>query len=318
MSPSNRPLNLRQIEVFHAIMTTGSLSAAGRLLYVSQPAISRVLASAESRLGYSLFERAKGRLYPTREARHLFAEVDSLYQGIHRVNDLAVGLADDRNRVLRVMSSPTFSEHIIPKAFQGFLKSRPYVRLKYLPLTLDNMIPHMLMGHADVAISMLSPSQHPDLVVKDLVVDRVVCVVPRSNPLARLASVAPVDLQNQCLISYAPDTPFGSILNGFLHVDGIRRAVDIEVRSSVTACRLVQNGLGVALVDPYCITADLLEDVVALPLSQQILLSTHLIHSIHESQSNLVASFLKALRRVIETEVQRPAVLSASRCPSQA
>ena len=90
---SSAPLNLRQIEVFHAIMITGSLSAAGRLLHVTQPAISRVLASIELRLGYALFERFKGRLHPTKEARKLFQEVESIQAGVNRLNDMAAGLA---------------------------------------------------------------------------------------------------------------------------------------------------------------------------------------------------------------------------------
>src|SRR5690606_5917459 len=50
------PLSLRQIEVFRAIMMAGSISGAGRMLHVSQPAVSRVLALTETRLGYPLFE----------------------------------------------------------------------------------------------------------------------------------------------------------------------------------------------------------------------------------------------------------------------
>ncbi|CAJ3076526.1 LysR family transcriptional regulator [Burkholderia pseudomallei] len=61
-------LNLRQIEVFRAIMLTGSISGAAKLLHVSQPAVSRLISYAEQRLGLALFERIKGRLYPTPEA----------------------------------------------------------------------------------------------------------------------------------------------------------------------------------------------------------------------------------------------------------
>ncbi|NOJ99318.1 LysR family transcriptional regulator, partial [Corallococcus coralloides] len=67
-------LNLKQIEVFRAIMLTGSISGAAKLLHVSQPAVSRLIGYTEQRLGLSLFERIKGRLYPTPEARHLFIE----------------------------------------------------------------------------------------------------------------------------------------------------------------------------------------------------------------------------------------------------
>lgn len=50
-------MRLRHIEVFQAIVQTGSISAAARLLNVSQPNISRVLNHAEQQLGFALFER---------------------------------------------------------------------------------------------------------------------------------------------------------------------------------------------------------------------------------------------------------------------
>ena len=83
------PMNLRQIEMFRAIMVTGSISGAARLLSVSQPAISRLLAYTEDRLGIALFERVKGRVQPTPEARQLFVGVDQVHQEVTRVNELA-------------------------------------------------------------------------------------------------------------------------------------------------------------------------------------------------------------------------------------
>ena len=78
---SSAPLNLRQIEVFHAIMITGSLSAAGRLLHVTQPAISRDLARLRLRLEDPLLVVVKGRFVPTERALELHASVhDALAQ----------------------------------------------------------------------------------------------------------------------------------------------------------------------------------------------------------------------------------------------
>ena len=65
-------LNLRQIEVFRAVMITGSVSGAAQLLFVSQPAVSRLLSQTENRLGFALFERIKGRLHATAEAKEVF------------------------------------------------------------------------------------------------------------------------------------------------------------------------------------------------------------------------------------------------------
>ncbi len=47
-------VNLRHIEIFHAVMTTGNLTEAARMLHTSQPTVSRELARFEKVLGLQL------------------------------------------------------------------------------------------------------------------------------------------------------------------------------------------------------------------------------------------------------------------------
>ncbi|WP_268810299.1 LysR family transcriptional regulator, partial [Vibrio parahaemolyticus] len=72
-------MNLRQLEVFYAIMQARTVSGAARLLHVSQPNVTRVLAHTEQQLGFALFERVKGRLVPTQEAKALLPEAEKVY-----------------------------------------------------------------------------------------------------------------------------------------------------------------------------------------------------------------------------------------------
>lgn len=65
-------LTLRQIEVIRAIMVTGTVGGAARLLNVSSPGISRVMKHAETILGLKLFSRRHGRYTPSPEARDIF------------------------------------------------------------------------------------------------------------------------------------------------------------------------------------------------------------------------------------------------------
>ena len=58
-------MNLRHIEIFHAVYVNGSVSAAARALNVSQPSVSKMLRHAESLLGFNLFQRTNGGLVPT-------------------------------------------------------------------------------------------------------------------------------------------------------------------------------------------------------------------------------------------------------------
>jgi len=84
-------VNLRHIEVFHAVYVNGSVSAAARELNVSQPSVSTCCGTAESRLGFALFKRARdGSSRPT-EAHTLFVEVADIYD---RVGSLAADVEE--------------------------------------------------------------------------------------------------------------------------------------------------------------------------------------------------------------------------------
>ena len=119
-------MRLRHIEVFNAVMQTGSVSAAARLINVTQPAVSRTLQHAELQLGFALFERARGRLTPTNEAMALFPHVEKLYEQLDEVQRLAAGLrhgaVTDRLQVLTVFA---LSREVLPHAVAGFLQALP-------------------------------------------------------------------------------------------------------------------------------------------------------------------------------------------------
>ncbi len=104
-------VNLRHIEIFHAVMTTGNLTEAARMLHTSQPTVSRELARFEKVLGLQLFERTRGRLQPTVQGLRLFEEVQRSRYGLDRIVSAAESLrefrrASCRSPVCRCFPSP--------------------------------------------------------------------------------------------------------------------------------------------------------------------------------------------------------------------
>jgi DNA-binding transcriptional LysR family regulator len=122
---------LRQMEVFRAVMLTGSINGAAKLLFASQPAVSRIISHTESTLGLVLFNRVKGKLAPTQEAEALFHEVDEFYQHAVRVNEFAQGLARGPSGVLNLSSSPCLSRGLIPRVITRFVERYPDIRVNY-------------------------------------------------------------------------------------------------------------------------------------------------------------------------------------------
>lgn len=89
-------VNLRHIEIFHAVMTAGSLTEAAHLLHTSQPTVSRELARFEKVIGLKLFERVRGRLHPTVQGLRLFEEVQRSWYGLDRIVSAAESLREFR------------------------------------------------------------------------------------------------------------------------------------------------------------------------------------------------------------------------------
>ena len=91
-------MNLRQIEIFHAVFLHGTVSAAARSLNVSQPSVTKVLRHAERSIGLTLFERSTGRLIPTLDARTLFAEVSDIQDRVRSLRQACQNLRHGRGR----------------------------------------------------------------------------------------------------------------------------------------------------------------------------------------------------------------------------
>ena len=289
------PLSLRQIEVFRAIMMAGSISGAGRMLHVSQPAVSRVLALTESRLGYPLFERAKSRLLPTPEARRLYLEVEQVYGGIQRVNDLAASLGRRGAGVLRVVASASFGQGLIPRALERFRARNRSARVDFRSVTFDELVGYFLSDRADIGISMSSPD-HPNLSSTRVGEDSIACVLPAGHPLATRAVIRADDFSSTAWIGYPAGTPLGRALEGFFGAGPVYPAA-IEVHSPVTAHAFVQQGLGPALVDRWCIPPE--STVVQRPIAPAAHVEIWATHSNLAPLPLLGRRFLAALEDVL-------------------
>lgn len=303
--PFAKPLNLRQIEVFRAIMMAGSISGAGRSLHVSQPAVSRVLALTESRLGYPLFERAKSRLTPTPEALRLYAEVEQVYGGIQRVNDLAIALGEAGAGMLRVVCSASYGQQLVPRTMLAMRGRTQRSRIDCRSVTFDELAGYFLTGRADVGLSM-SPPEHPHLHSERLGTVPILCLAPKNHALARLDVVHASDFGVTQWVGYPADTPLGRALVPFFH-DHQPQSAGVEVHSPVTACSFVLQGLGAALVDGWCITPELADRVAVRPVEPEARVEIWATHSTLAPLPLLGRRFLEAARRVIAQGPLSPA-----------
>jgi DNA-binding transcriptional LysR family regulator len=288
-------LNLRQIEVFRAIMISGSISGAARLLSVSQPAISRLLAYTEDRLNLQLFERVRGRVQPTPEARRLFTEVDQVHRAVLRINDLAEELRERGTGSVRIVASPSVGHAMVPEAIARLRRRFPDLRVEFETLTLLELIARISGARADLGISVL-PVDEPTITSEVIAEGSLMVIMPPDHPLARLRLVRPPDMAPFPLIGFGAQTPYGNIVARALASGPEPVKVSTVVRFTPVACAMVRAGAGIAVVDEFVLRGRPWPEIVSRPLSPKTRMRAYLLTPRFEPLSRTARAFVDILR----------------------
>jgi DNA-binding transcriptional LysR family regulator len=296
-------ITLRHIEIFHAIMRTGSITAAARLLNVTQPAISSTLKHFESRLKMKLFSRTGGRLQPTPEAEAIYPDIVGIFERIEAVSNLAQDLAGGRLGTLSVAATHPVANSYLPMAVASFMEERPMMRVTLQSLTSPQVLDQVVNREVELGIA-YEPVFSPEVVVEVLMVTRIACVMPQSHPLANHEEISIRDLAPYSLITYLPQTTLRQHFDKAAAKSGVSPKIRVQVGISLTGMMLAYHGAGVALVEPYLLTTMPFSGLVARPLSPGIEFKTLLIRHKSAPTSNAMTDFISHLKRVVAESIR--------------
>jgi DNA-binding transcriptional LysR family regulator len=146
-------MNLRDIDIFHAVMLSGGASSAADLLSISQPAVSRALAQMEREVGFRLFDRIKGRLVATREGQLFHADVRANLAGLDRLKQRAAQIREVGAGTLNIASLSALGHGLVPRAIAAFSKLHPKIRIGYQVRTSNIVRDLVASGKADVGLA---------------------------------------------------------------------------------------------------------------------------------------------------------------------
>jgi len=263
-------MRLRHIEVFHAVMQAGTISGAAQLLFVTQPAVTKVLQHCEMQLGMPLFVRVKGRLHPTPEAQRLFADVDKLHRDLQAVRRLALSLKDKMAETVRLLCTPTLAVSVVPSALTAWRPKFPRVRCKLATHHTKEIVASLLLGEADFALSLQDP-MHPGIQAETLAEGPMTAIAPLGTwPDHLLDEPLPVTQLPNNLIALADDDPLGSRVMDACAAQDHEVQPHTVVQTYQLARTLVECGAGVAVIDPFTAASVNLTKAQRRPLEPRI------------------------------------------------
>lgn len=242
-------MNLRQIEMFRAIMQTGSFTAAAEALHISQPGVSRAARHLEILLGVPLFQRVQGRIRPTDEALALYSEIERSFRGVQSIQQFAGSLKHGAYAMLRVACSPNVGIEIVPRAMAALLQSNPAasVSLEVFPRALQQK-EVLLAQQVDLVFSSVAVD-HPMLETMAVGHWDMVCLFREDHQLRSKKVITPKDVGAEAIVAFQADTLQGRVVKEWLTVQSKIPTPRAYVRSGQAAASLVASGLGITFVD---------------------------------------------------------------------
>ena len=292
-------MNLRHIEIFHAVYVNGSVSAAARVLNVSQPSVSKMLRHAESLLGFELFQRTNGGLVPTQDAHSLFAEVSEIQDRVQALREAGRNLRRGNGGMLRISALPSLALDAIPTAVSSFLRTHQNVKFDLQTVHHDDLLRKLHERETDVAIAYQVPPTAPIaqrwLGEGELVVLYREQDMPDAPPCIELEC-----LQGRRFISLAASGPTGQL---FMHeLQRLKLELDevVSARTFYIAGALVRQGVGMTVVDSFTALACLAPGLSMRPLKPRVTFDIHAMYLINRPLGALASEFLKTLEGVLD------------------
>ncbi|MDN3920712.1 LysR family transcriptional regulator [Roseateles violae] len=285
----------RHIEVFRAVMTAGAVTGAADLLHTSQPTISRELARLEQLLGYALFERQRGRLKATARALALFDEVQRSFQGLERVIARAGELGRAEGERLSILSLPALAHALLPAASAAFVARHSGASLSVTPQESPLLEEWMSAQRFDLGLTEGSTAA-PGTAMEPLLSLDEVCVLPAGHALLDKTVLEPADFEDQRFVSLAAEDPYRTQLDALFAAAGVRRRMTVETHSAQAVCAMVEQGLGLAIVNPLTALACAGERLQWRRFSVSVPFRVSVLRPEHRPGQPLAAEFLGCLR----------------------
>lgn len=291
-------MRLRQIEVFQAVYTNGSISGAARALHVSQPSVSKVLRHTETQLGLKLFDLVKGRLVATNEAHQLFKDVDDVYRRISSLSQAARNLKSSAIGQLRIGVVPSLGLDFVPKAIAAFNRNSKSVVFEIQTVEYKEILRGLYEREYDLVICYGPPPRHR-LITKRIGTTNLVAFATRGIFDDNCKEVQIKDLANKPFVGYNSSGTIGEFVSSAIERERLEINQFATVGTYFIAAGIVKNCGGVTIIDELTARAMIDENTIAKKLALNSQFDLHVSWLEDRPLSQIAQKFIVSLQEVL-------------------
>ncbi len=273
-------MDFQSLRVFIGIAEAGSFSAAGKMLFLTQPAISKRVAALESELDCNLFDRIGRQIRLTEAGQSLLPRARRLLEDMQDIRRVLDQLSDTVSGTLAMGTSHHIGLHRLPPVLKGYSEAYPGVELDIRFLGSESVCHEVERGSLELGIVTLPPDPLPNLHMLPLWEDPLNIVVSSEHALAGQAA----DLQT--LVQYPAVMPSAGTYTREI-LERVLREQDLELRVGMctdyleTLKMLATTGLGWTLLPTKMLSAGLVSlDIRKVRLSRRLGIVTNRRHTL--------------------------------------
>ncbi|HEV7306779.1 LysR family transcriptional regulator [Ensifer sp.] len=263
------PMEVRDLEAFLAVMSTGSITGAARLLDRSQSQVTRLIQDLETSLGFALFERNGPRITPTDKGIAFHQDAERFVSGIGHLRNRAKAIAGKEPEPIEIAATPAFASGIIPIALAELPDHLlPHtINLRSMPA--EAAVQSVFARTADFCVTSL-PADQPGLEVQGFFEGRCVAAVASHDPLAAKDMISVADLAGRTLVTMSNPFRLRHSVDEALDAAGVRPSRIIATNAAQNAVQIASLGLGVAIIEPATAYGLQSAPIVVRPLDVEI------------------------------------------------
>lgn len=174
-------MELRHLNHFLAVLESGSLGRAAKILGISEPALSKSIRRLEELLQVRLLDRGPRGMTPTVFGESLAVHARLVQSEIGRALGVIGELKGTSRGVVRIGARPSFGAIVLPGAVARLRREHPGVRVHVREGRPENLIREVMYGDLDFAVVTVSETPLDESLVQEPLIDSPVTVVARSG-----------------------------------------------------------------------------------------------------------------------------------------
>jgi len=248
-------MDLRQLEIIRAIADSGSFTAAGAKLHVSQSAISRQILLLEDELGEPVFHRIGRRIRITPAGESLLQLSHRVFQDLQDTVSAISDKQESLNGTMRLVGGMTVCLYVFPALLAEMRRLHPHLDLKITVGTAERSIAMLRSGAGDLGLITL-PVDVADLVSVPVLEEELLLVTYPTHPLAKKKTITPADLSRQHFILFETGSITRTLVEEFFAKERIKPEIVMETENVEIIKAMVRSGLGISIIPWQAAAAD--------------------------------------------------------------